>query len=100
MKKLNIYSVLKIGFIIAAFSLFALDLNCYESDELEIKQDYKKDGVNLDIKYPESEEDYVFYRSFNPNTNLYKGGKLKKEKSFFLILVRNFVFGYKPHQTK
>ena len=84
MKKLNIYSVLKIGFIIAAFSLFALDLNCYELDELEIKQDYKKDGVNLDIKYPESEEDNVFYRSFNPNTNLYKGGILKKgEKPFF-----------------
>ena len=84
MKKLNIYSVLKIGFIIAAFGLFALDLNCYELDELEIKQDYKKDGVNLDIKYPESEESYVFYRSFNPNTNLYKGGKLKKgEKPFF-----------------
>ena len=84
MKKLNIYSVLKIGFIIAAFSLFALDLNCYELDELEIKQDYKKDGVNLDIKYPENEDDNVFYRSFNPNTNLYKGGILKKgEKPFF-----------------
>ena len=84
MKKLKIYSILKIGFILAAFSLFALDLNCYELDELEIKQDYKKDGVNLDIKYPESEESYVFYRSFNPNTNLYKGGKLKKgEKPFF-----------------
>jgi len=47
------YSILKIGFIIAAFGLFALDLNCYELDELEIKQDYKKDGVNLDIKYPD-----------------------------------------------
>ena len=84
MKRLKIYSILKIGFIIAAFGLFALDLNCYELDELEIKQDYKKDGVNLDIKYPESEEDNVFYRSFNPNTNLYKGGILKKgEKPFF-----------------
>ena len=53
-------------------------------DELEIKQDYKKDGVNLDIKYPESQEDYVFYRSFNPLTNLYSNGKLKKgERPFF-----------------
>ncbi|EMB19411.1 hypothetical protein HMPREF9723_02625 [Treponema denticola OTK] len=84
MKRLKIYSILKIGFIIAAFGLFALDLNCYELDELEIKQDYKKDGVNLDIKYPESQEDYVFYRSFNPLTNLYSNGKLKKgERPFF-----------------
>ncbi|UTC77948.1 hypothetical protein E4O04_08015 [Treponema sp. OMZ 799] len=84
MKKVKIYSIFKIGFIIAAFSLFALDLNCYELDELEIKQYYKKDGVNLDIKYPESKGNDAFYRAFNPLTNLYASGKLKKgERPFF-----------------
>lgn len=84
MKKNKIYGILKIGFVIALFAFVAFDLNCYEFDEVDIRQYYKKDGVILDIKYPENKDDFVFYRSFNPLTNLYAGGILKKgEKPFF-----------------
>ncbi|UTY28580.1 chitobiase/beta-hexosaminidase C-terminal domain-containing protein [Treponema putidum] len=85
MKKVKIHFILKLGFVIAAFSFFVLDLNCYESDELEIKQYYKKDGVSLDIKYPDNEEESlsVFCRAFNPVTNLYSNFKLKKGESPF-----------------
>ncbi|WP_253695182.1 MULTISPECIES: chitobiase/beta-hexosaminidase C-terminal domain-containing protein [unclassified Treponema] len=87
---MKIHSILKIGFIITLFFCFSFKISCYELDELEIKQDYQKDGVSLTVKYPEPKDEEivsVFYRSFNPFADLYSNGKIPKDENLF------FVFG-------